>query len=120
MDYFPTFLELAQIQSYEGVLDGTSLVPLLKGGNLNTRPLFWHLASSYRNPPCSIIRDGDWKLIQFLLDGRVELYNLKNDLKESTNLVQEEEKITASLLTKLVQWRKNNNVPLPPASKLEY
>jgi len=78
------------------------------------------LASTYRNPPCSIIRKGEWKLIQFLNSGKVELYNLKADLKEDHNLVEEEPNITQGLLDELVAWRKDNNVPLPPASVLEY
>jgi len=120
MDYFPTFLELANIKNYKGVLDGKSLVPLWKGKTQEERPLFWHLASAYKNPPCSIIRKGKWKLIQFLNDGKVELYNLEEDLKESKNLAEENEQIARSLLGELVTWRKENEVPLPPASALEF
>jgi arylsulfatase A-like enzyme len=120
MDYFPTFLELANITDYNELLDGKSLVPLLKGEKMQERPLFWHLASAYKNPPCSIIRKGKWKLIQFLLDGKVELYNLDDDLKESKNLVDLNKEKADELLDELVTWRKDNNVPLPPASVLEF
>lgn len=120
LDYFPTFLELAKVKNYKGVLDGESLVPLLKGEILEERPLFWHLASAYKNPPCSIIRKGEWKLIQFLNDGKVELYNLKNDMAESENLVERKKEKADELLDELVSWRKKNKVPLPPASILEY
>ena len=87
---------------------------------VNERPLFWHLASAYKNPPCSIIRKGKWKLIQFLNDGKIELYNLEEDLKESKNLVKENEQVAQMLLDELVTWRKENKAPLPPASPLEY
>jgi len=120
MDFFPTFLELANIQNFNGLLDGMSLVPLMRGEEIQERPLFWHIASTYKNPPCSIIRKGKWKLIQFLIDGRVELYNLEEDLKESKNLAEVEEQMTKMLLDELVSWRKENNVPLPPASILKY
>ena len=120
MDYFPTFLELPKIDHYNGILDGKSLVPLWEGEKEEERPLFWHIASAYKNPPCSIIRKGKWKLIQFLIDGRVELYNLEDDLKESKNLAEENAQIAKDLLDELVSWRKENNVPLPPASQLEY
>jgi arylsulfatase A-like enzyme len=120
MDYFPTFMELAGINDYNEVLDGNSLVPLWMGKKQEERPLFWHLASTYRNPPCSIIRKGKWKLIQFLNDGKVELYNLEEDLKETKNLVDENKQTTRNLLAELVTWRKENNVPLPPASTLEF
>jgi arylsulfatase A-like enzyme len=120
MDYFPTFLDLAQVQDYSGVLDGTSLVPLLKNKPLKERPLFWHLASTYRNAPCSVIRKGKWKLIQFLNDGKVELYNLDNDLKEAHNLVDKNPKEVSLLLDELITWRKDNKVPLPKSSTLEF
>jgi arylsulfatase A-like enzyme len=120
MDYFPTFLDLAQVQNYNGVLDGKSLVPLLKNKSFKERPLFWHLASRYRNPPCSIIRKGKWKLIQFLNDAKVELYNLEKDLKESKNLVDENPKIASQLLNELTIWRKTNRAPLPQTSVLPY
>jgi len=120
MDYFPTFLELAQVNDYHGKLDGESLVPLLKGETLKERALFWHVASTYKNPPCSIIRKDEWKLIQFLLDGKVELYNLEKDLKEEYNLADKNPEIASQLLDELKTWRKNNKVPLPPASLLPF
>ncbi|ANW95374.1 sulfatase [Wenyingzhuangia fucanilytica] len=120
MDYFPTFLDLANIKDYKGVLDGTSILPVLKNNSFKERPLFWHLASTYKNPPCSIIRKGNWKLIQFLNDGKLELYNLKDDLKETENLADINKKISSVLLKELTEWRKKNDVPLPPASILKY
>ncbi|MBU3011321.1 sulfatase [Polaribacter vadi] len=120
MDYFPTFLELGQVKNYKGILDGTSIVPLLKNEKLKERPLFWHLASTYKNPPCSVIRKGDWKLIQFLNSGKVELYNLKEDLKEAENIADKNSNKATELLKELTEWRKVNNVPLPSASVLSY
>ncbi|AWW32733.1 sulfatase [Echinicola strongylocentroti] len=120
MDYFPTFLELAGVNNYTGVLDGESLVPLLEQRELKERPLFWHIASTYKNPPCSIIRKGKWKLIQFLLDGEIELYDLEKDVKESNNLADERPVISAQLVDELTKWRKQHQVPLPSASKLVF
>ncbi|MCL4138504.1 UNVERIFIED_CONTAM: hypothetical protein GTU68_058761 [Idotea baltica] len=120
MDYFPTFLELADVNDYREKLDGESLMPLLKNESFRERPLFWHLASAYKNPPCSIIRKGDWKLIQFLNDGKIELYNLDNDLKEAHNVADKNPEIASKLLIELGAWRNENKVPLPPVSKLEF
>jgi len=120
MDYFPTFLELAGVTDYEQQLDGDSIVPLFQEKNFAERPLFWHLASKYKDPPCSIVRERDWKLIQFLLNGKVELYNTKEDLKESQNLAKVNKEKTQELLEKLIAWRTSNHVPLPPSSKLEF
>ncbi|WP_435895780.1 sulfatase [Oceaniferula spumae] len=120
LDYFPTFLELAGVTDFQGTLDGDSLVSLLHGKPIKDRALFWHIASTYKNPPCSIIRKGDWKLIQFLKNGKIELYNLKDDLKESVNLASKKPEVAQELVKELAQWRKANKVPLPPSSKLQF
>ena len=119
LDFFPTFMEVSGIQ-YDGVLDGESFVGLFKGEPeaLVKRPLFWHLASRYRNGACSVIRKDDHKLIQFLADGKMELYDLKNDPREKKNLVQTNPELAQRLLSELVNWRKTNHVPLPPGSPL--
>ena len=119
LDYFPTFLELAGVEGYTGTLDGESLLPLLQGNLMKERAIFWHLASTYKDPPCSIIRKGDWKLIQFLKAGKLELYNLSEDLKESRNRAITNPEIAQALLKELVHWRQVNQVPLPPSSQLE-
>ncbi len=120
LDVFPTLMEAANIE-YKGILDGDSMIELSKKdtSKFNDRPLFWHIASIYHQGTCSIIRKNDYKLIQFLADGKVELYNLKEDAKETTNLLDEKPELIKDLLKELVEWRKKNNVPLPPNSSLE-
>lgn len=120
LDYFPTFLELAGVTDFNGLLDGDSLVPLMYGKPMKERALFWHLASTYKHPPCSVMSRGDWKLIQFLKEGNIELYNLKDDLKERVNLASKNPEVAQSMLKDLVAWRKANQVPLPPSSQLKF
>ncbi len=84
------------------------------------RPLFWHIASQWKHGTCSVIRKNNYKLIQFLADGKLELYNLNEDPSESTNLVETNKDIANTMLAELVQWRKQNKVPLPPNSVLEF
>ncbi|MEO9475977.1 MAG: sulfatase [Cyclobacteriaceae bacterium] len=120
LDYFPTFLDVAGIDNYQGILDGHSLMPIYQQEAFDDRSLFWHIASQYRNPPCSIIRKGKWKLIQFLNDGKIELYNLEEDLGERENLADENKIVAQSLVNELTDWRKKNQVPLPPVSVLEF
>lgn len=119
VDWFPTFLDLANVSDHKELLDGESMVPLLQGGTLGERAVFWHNASMWKTPANSIIRKGDWKLIQFLNDGKIELYNLKDDLKETTNLASSHPEVAAVLLNELVEWRCINKVPLPKASALD-
>ena len=119
LDYFPTFLELAGVIDYTETLDGNSLVPLMHGQPIEDRSLFWHVASRYKDPPCSIIRKGDWKLIQYLNSAKVELYNTKEDLKESYDLAKGRPEITQAMSQELTAWRQTNAVPLPPSSPLK-
>ncbi|MBX2841656.1 MAG: sulfatase [Flammeovirgaceae bacterium] len=91
-DFYPTILELAGLGlKPDQHVDGKSLVPVLKGEYLPERPLIWHYPhyGNQGGEPSSIIREGDWKLIHYYEDGREELYNLKNDLEESTNIAGE-------------------------------
>jgi arylsulfatase A-like enzyme len=83
-----------------------------------SRTLYWEYGrnnSSFVFPkerdrsPNLAIREGDWKfLINF--DGTgAELYNLKTDGNELTNLVSENPKMAEKLKTKLFKWR--NSLP---------
>lgn len=119
-DYFPTFMDLAGID-YKGILDGNSFTSLFDGSadkKLLERPLFWHIASQYKHETCSVIRKGNYKLIQFLANGKLELYNLLDDPTESIDLSETEIEVKNALLNELVTWRQKNNVLLPPNSTL--
>ncbi len=52
------------------------------------RPLFWHYPhyGNQGGAPGAAIRRGDWKLIEWFEDGRVELFNLAQDLGEKNDL----------------------------------
>jgi len=120
LDLFPTFLELAGVGDYQGTLDGDSWVPLMNGEKLAERSLFWHIASTYKNPPCSIIRKGKWKLIQYLKQGNIELYDTEADLAESKDLSRSHPEMAQQLRRELEDWRRQNKVPLPPSSSLPH
>ena len=122
LDIFPTLIDLAKVEDYKGELDGSSITTLFENDNksLSERLLFWHLASRFKHGTCSVIRKGDYKLIQFLADGKLELYNLKNDPSESENIAEVETEQTKELLKELVEWRKTNKVPLPLNSILKF
>lgn len=88
-DFYPTILDLCGIPLKPAEhTDGVSLLPLLKGETIAERPLIWHYPhyGNQGGEPSSIIRLGDWKLIHYYEDGHEELYNLKNDLSETTDL----------------------------------
>ena len=89
IDVLPTLAELAGIRlPSDRPIDGKSLVPLLLGKeDFLKRALFWHFPH-YRGEigPFSVVRSGNWKLIRFYEGDRWELYNLEQDLGESTDL----------------------------------
>jgi len=122
VDIFPTMLELAGAPKPRQVLDGESLVKLLRDPNakLQRDAIYQHFpgylgagADSWRTTPVSLVHSGDWKLMEFLEDGRLELYNLRDDIGESKNLAKEMPDKAKELHTKLVAWRKEVNAPMP-------
>jgi arylsulfatase A-like enzyme len=116
MDFYPTILELAGLPFIpEQHMDGVSLVPLLKGGEISDRDLFWHYPhyGNQGGEPSSIIHSKDWKLIYYHEDGRCELYNLKSDLGEQNDLSFENPEKTADLKTRLITWLKDTGAVLP-------
>ncbi len=92
-----------------------SLLPLLRGGSLKPRPLFWHYPhySNQGGEPGSAVREGDWKLIEFHTDGRRELFHLREDPSETRNLVAREARVAKRLAGLLEAWRKKSGAIMP-------
>lgn len=113
IDFYPTFCSAAGVKP--GDVDGVSLLPLLRGGKIKQRPLYWHYPhySNQGGEPASAIRDGDWKLIEFLASGRTELYNLRNDAGETRNLAVRESRMAQRLAANLDAWRRQRGAILP-------
>jgi len=118
-DFYPTFLELAGVPADpKHVVDGESIAPLLKQtGGLKRDALYWHYPhySNQGGRPGGAVRQGDWKLIEFYDDGALELYNLRDDLGEATNLAAKLPEKAAELRKKLDDWRRavGAQMPLP-------
>ncbi|MCB1064596.1 MAG: sulfatase, partial [Verrucomicrobiae bacterium] len=134
VDFYPTFCEITGAGLPEQPLDGVSLVPLLKGDSqveaeMKNRPLFWHFPAYlqsyggkndqeqrdplFRSRPCSIVRVGQWKLHEYFEDGGLELYDLKNDIGETTNLAESNLDKTTELHQILKTWRQEIGAPVP-------
>ncbi|MCE9545788.1 MAG: sulfatase [Planctomycetia bacterium] len=115
-DFYPTLLDLAGLPPFpEQHRDGVSLVPLLKGNTLPPRPLFWHYPhyGNQGGAPCDAIRDGDWKLIEWFEDGKLELFNLKNDLSEQHNVAADHSDRVQELHKRLADWRESVGAVMP-------
>jgi len=139
IDFYPTILEIVGVPKPSGyILDGQSIVGLLNpvrsktsiSNGVNTtdpkfkkRAIFWHFPAylepynerqrPWRTTPAGAVRQGNWKLIEFFEDGKVELYNLKDDIGEKNNLARTMPAKAKELHRLLVEWRKSVKAPVP-------
>lgn len=125
VDLLPTLVELSGGKAPAQPLDGISQVECLTSGGTKSpaRDLFWHFPgylgagkNSWRTTPVSAIRSGDWKLLEFLEDGHLELYNLRDDLSQQHNLAEAQSGKAKELREKLLVWQKSVGAPLPASN----
>jgi arylsulfatase A-like enzyme len=129
VDLYPTLVELAGADApADYTLDGVSYVPLLTGErqSLDRDAIYWHFpgylgasTNQWRTTPVGSVRSGDWKLMEYFEDGRLELYNLKDDIGEHHNLAEEEPAKTQALHDKLVAWRESVGARMPKANNAQ-
>jgi len=115
-DFYPTILDMVGIPlKSKQHQDGVSLVPLLEEKSLKNRPLFWHYPhyGNQGGSPGGAVREGDYKLIEFYEDNHLELYNIKEDIGEKNNLVEQKSEKVKKLHQKLVDWRKSVDARMP-------
>jgi arylsulfatase A-like enzyme len=126
VDFLPTCIEIAGAEKPAQALDGASLVPLLRDATakLERAAIFQHCpgylgagANTWRTTPVGTIISGDWKLMEFFEDGRLELYNLRDDAGETRNLAATESAKAKELHAQLVAWRKEIGAPMPTPHK---
>ncbi|MEA3366269.1 MAG: sulfatase-like hydrolase/transferase, partial [Candidatus Hydrogenedentes bacterium] len=115
VDYYPTLVDIAGAPPPSNqVLDGVSIRPLVEQqGGLDRDAIYWHYPHYHHSTPAGAIRAGDWKLIEFFEDGRLELYNLAEDISESRNLATSMPDRTLKLRQKLAQWRGYVDADMP-------
>jgi len=116
-DFFPTLLEAAGLDPQpERHRDGVSILPLLRqAGSLDREDIFWHYPhyGNQGGTPGSSIRSGHWKLIEFLEEGKLELYNLQEDISERRNLTDDMPDLAKELHARLAKWRGEVGARIP-------
>lgn len=126
VDFYPTILEMTGTTKPKDYrLDGESLISLLKEPQSKLKPrfLFWHfpaylqkyqgMQQRFRTTPVSVIRQGDWKLLEFFEDGHLELYNTRLDISETTNLLESHPEKVTELSESLRQWQQRVQAAIP-------
>ncbi len=123
VDIHPTFVALAGGKPPETQpLDGLDISPLLRGNNgaFQRDALYWHFPgylgagpNQWRTTPVSAIRRGEWKLLEFLEDGHLELYDVVADVGQTNNLAAAKPDLAKELHAKLQAWRASVKAPMP-------
>ena len=118
IDIFPTLAEITGAklsQETQEQVEGLSLLPLLRGGSIEERPLYWHYPhyGNQGGDPSSILREGEWKLIHYWEDGSAELYNLKSDPDEHEDVSGEHPERVQAMSDKLDSWLKEVGARYP-------
>lgn len=116
IDFYPTLLDLVGADLMPAQhQDGVSLLPVLEGGTIAQRPLFWHYPhyGNQGGEPSSIIIEGDWKLIHYWEDGRRELYNLAEDIGEVSDIAAAHAEKVETLGQQLDAWLAETGARIP-------
>jgi arylsulfatase A-like enzyme len=120
MDLYPTMLEIAGLPlKPEQHEDGSSLVPLLtETGALTRDALFWHFPHYHGsgNVPSGAVRLGEYKLIEWFEDGGIELYNVRDDVGETSDLAPAMPDKASEMIDLLVNWRRQVDAQMPRAN----
>jgi len=130
VDFYPTLVELAGGEMPQNQFaDGESLMPILKGNEIERDALFYHFpaylepyadTTTWRAKPFGSVSMRRYKLIEFFEFGQLELYDLETDLKETTNIALDKPEITAKLYKRMLEWRTETNAPIPTELNAEY
>lgn len=93
-DFLPTAAALSNAPAPKG-LDGISIVPALTGAGRPARShLYWEF---HERGFHQAVRQGDWKLVKQGPAFKTELFNLKDDLGETTDVSTAHPDVTARL-----------------------
>ncbi len=91
-------------------LDGADIAPYITGQSKSAphEELFWRIGRNYKEQS-GVLRMGDYKLI--VQKEKVQLFNLKEDLAETTDLAESQPKRVQEMLTR---WKELDQSSMPP------
>ena len=115
-DYYPTILAATAIPpSQYTVTDGQNLIPFLQVPSQPTRNLYWHFPHYHGSgtKPSAAIRSTNYKLIEWMEDGQIELYDLEKDIAEQHNLASQLPDKAKELHLELRAWQRDIGALFP-------
>ena len=131
LDLLPTILDFAghsDLPRVQDEFDGRSLKPILMDSKSSweERTLYWHYPdyrgmTSKPGPdgtrkgvrrPTAALRKGNWKYHESLETGKGELYDLRTDEGETTDIAAQHPDLVAKLSAQLKQWQRETNAPM--------
>jgi arylsulfatase A-like enzyme len=94
-DFLPTAAEIANAEPPEDI-DGISMLPTLLGRKQTNQHEFFYW-EFHEQGTKQAVRMGDWKGVRLGVDQPLELYNLKEDVGEKTNIAEKHPEIVAKI-----------------------
>jgi arylsulfatase A-like enzyme len=130
VDFFPTLLAMTDVKPTKALtLDGVNQVPAILGERAVREVILTHFphgseAQEKNIPgfwPATSVRRGDWKLIRFYAKNDdqsdlLELYDLKADIGEQTNLAGKHPEVVKDLSTRIDTFLKQTEAVVPKAN----
>ena len=129
---------MTRVRDYKTLqtVDGKSFLPILRNAKYkdDDRTLIWHMPNKWQPDGPGInyksaIRRGQWKLVYHMRDGKIELFDLQNDLGETKDLVSTNPKrvkeMSRLLFEQLQKWQarmpvnKRTGAPVPLTDALK-
>ncbi|MBT5017700.1 MAG: sulfatase [Planctomicrobium sp.] len=119
-DLYPTLLEMAGLpMNAHRTIDGKSFVAALEGESFERGPIYWHFPH-YSNhgmqSPGGAIRDGDYKLLEYFEKNTVQLFNIREDIREQQDLSSTQPTKVKELRSKLHDWRREVDARMMPVN----
>ncbi len=131
VDVLPTVLDLFGIAGPEEEMQGRSLLPLVTGEVERVRDYVY--ATCAGETPSYLVRDHDWALILWEGGKLRALYDLRNDPRQTRNVIEEQPGVAARMVNAFRRFAAGQRLPplefvdpeakrgkLPPAPQVEF
>jgi len=118
-DVLPTYCKIAGARvPTDRAIDGASMVPIFSGKPIaRRRPLYWRYDRALGGPQVAM-RQGDWKVLADRNLTKLELYNLRDDSGETTDLAAKEPKRLKAMVAVLREL--HEEVANDPVSRVSH